>query len=154
MSKVLGSAEVGQALSRPVQCCRSLGSGCAPRPGLSSKVDQAIAEVDAAYEKQIRDDPEVKEAEEQLKVANVEAAKAAEALAAAESDLRKAEADARRRLVAAQMLTLVSGRVDDMTYAKELTTVSIARGDLQKLSQLLREQVGTATAAARPACDR
>ena len=47
-----------------------------------------------------------------------------------------------------QMLTLVSSRVEDMSYAKELTTISVARGDLQTLSRILRDQGDGASNAA------
>jgi hypothetical protein len=115
--------------------------------GAVSKVDQAIAQVTAAYEKQIREDPKVNEAVERLNSANAAAATYAKDLAAAESELRKAEADAAAADLPAQMLALVSGRVEDRTYAKELTTVSVARGDLQKLSEILRAKAGATTAA-------
>jgi hypothetical protein len=109
--------------------------------GAATKVDQAIAEVAAVYEKQIQE--KVKEEAKKLNDANAAAAGAAKELVAAESEMRNAEADAAAAELPAQMLGLVSGRVEDRTYAKELTTVSVARGDLQRLSEILHAQDGT-----------
>lgn len=133
-SQVLRTGEVGQALASAGAMLSVVVIWLRAASGAVSKVDQAIAEITAAYEKQVRDDPKVKKAEKHLEAANVVAAEAALALAVAESELDKAEADATAVSLPAQMLTLVSGRVDDMTYAKELTTISAARADLQKLS--------------------
>ena len=105
-----------------------------------SQVDQAMSEVVARYESQIRSDVNVKAAEQALETANDNVANAAEQLATAERELIAAKADAAAVSLPAQMLTLISGRIEDMTYSKELTTVSTARADLQRLSLLLREQ--------------
>ena len=95
------------------------------------KVDKAITKVVQTYENKINNDPDVKSAQERLRVAKVAAAQHAETLAEAERTLRKAEAEADEAALPKQMLMLVSGRVEDMSYAKELTTISVARGDLQ-----------------------
>jgi len=146
---VLGSGEVGRILTSAAALLSVLGVWLRSASGAVATVDKAIAEVTAAYDDQIRNNPDVKAAEEKMKSASSEAATAAEALAAAERELRKAEAAAAAVSLPSQMLTLASGRVDDQSYAKELTTISIARGDLQTLSRILRDQ-GVATATAMP----
>lgn len=111
------------------------------------KVDKAITKVVQTYENKINNDPDVKSAQERLRVAKVAAAQHAETLAEAERALRKAEAEADEAVLPKQMLTLVSSRVEDMSYAKELTTISVARGDLQTLSRILRDQGDAASNA-------
>ena len=96
------------------------------------KVDKAITKVVQTYENKINNDPDVKSAQERLRVAKVAAAQHAETLAEAERALRKAEAEADEAALPKQMLMLVSGRVEDMSYAKELTTISVARGDCRR----------------------
>jgi hypothetical protein len=50
------------------------------------------------------------------------------------------------------MLQLVSTRIDADTYTKELTTLSLARADLEALSRILRDQRGDdSSSAAAPA---
>jgi len=112
------------------------------------KVDKAITKVVQTYENKINNDPGVKSAQKQLQDATVAAAQHAETLAEAERALRKAEAEADEAVLPKQMLTLVSSRVEDMSYAKELTTISVARGDLQTLSRILRDQGDGASNAA------
>lgn len=145
VNKVLGIGEVGQALTAASAILSVVGVWLRTASGAASKVDQALAEVSRTYEDRIRDDPDVRAAKTRLEGATSAAAAAAENLAAAERGLRAAEADAAASLPA-QMLTLVSARINDRSYAKELTTVSVARGDLQKLSQILRDQGGATTA--------
>jgi hypothetical protein len=143
--------EGGQTLSAIVSLSAMLsvvGVWLRAASGAVSKVDQAIAEVVKAYEKRIQSDPKVKAAQEQLEIATAAAALAAEALAVAERELQSAEAEAAAASLPTQLLTLVSNRVGDMSYSKELTTISVARGDLQKLSQILRDQVNSTSKAA------
>src|SRR5262249_31729611 len=47
----------------------------------------------------------------------------------------------------AQMLQLVSRRIEDQSYNKELTTLSLARADLEALSVILRDQQNYAATA-------
>jgi hypothetical protein len=149
VSKALGSGEVGRVLTSAAAMLSVLGVWLRSASGAAATVDKAIAEVTRAYEDRIRNDPAVQAAQQEMKSASSEAATAAEALAAAERELRKAEAAAAAVSLPSQMLTLVSGRVDDGSYAKELTTISIARGDLQTLSRILRDQ-GAASATVTP----
>ena len=108
--------------------------------GAVSKIDAAITKVAEAYEAKIQADPKIAKARQELEAATVAAATAAEGLTAAEAALGQAEADLASASLPAQVMTLVQNRVDDRSYAKELTTISAARADLQLLSQLLREQ--------------
>jgi hypothetical protein len=68
-------------------------------------------------------------------------------LEAARQELARAHTEAANATVPAQMLKLASSRIDAESYSKELTTLSLARADLQALSELLREQRKEATAA-------
>jgi hypothetical protein len=146
VSKVTGTGQLGQALTSVSAMLSVVAVWLRCASGAVSKVDQAIAKVNEAYEKQIQDDEKVKKAEEDLKEATSNAAMAAEKMAIAEREMRKAEAEAAAASLPAQMLTLVSSRVDDRTYSKELTTVSIAREDLRQLSQILQDQAKAPTA--------
>jgi len=60
--------------------------------------------------------------------------------------LAKAQAEAANASLPAQMLQLVSNRIEEQTYNKELTTLSLARADLQALSIILRDQRGATPA--------
>ena len=106
----------------------------------AGKVNQALDEVAKAYEEQIRKDPKVQAATTQLATATTAAATAAKSVAAAQRELENAEAEAAAAAVPSQVLSLVSGRVDDRTYARELTSISTARADLKRLSDLIRDQ--------------
>lgn len=142
---LLGTGEAGTALASASAILSVAGVWLRTAAGAAGKVERAIAEVSLAYEERIRSDPGVKAANERVEQATKAAEAAAQALAAAERDLRHAEAAAAAASQPAQMLALAGRRADEMTYAKDLTTISVARGDLQTLSQILREQAGAAT---------
>jgi hypothetical protein len=113
-----------------------------------SKVDQAIAKVADTYAKQLADDPNVKDAQATLDAAQSSAATAAAGVTAAQEELARARAEAANATLPAQMLQLVSSRLDAQAYNRELTTLSLARADLQALSVILRDQRnGSATPA-------
>jgi hypothetical protein len=59
---------------------------------------------------------------------------------AAREALGKAQAEVANATLPAQMLRLVSDRIENKTYDKELTTLSLARADLWELSKILRDQ--------------
>ena len=62
------------------------------------------------------------------------------ALQTARDDFARAQADVANATLPSQTLQLVSSRIEDRSYAKEFTTLSVARADLQKLSDILRDQ--------------
>jgi tRNA A37 threonylcarbamoyladenosine biosynthesis protein TsaE len=113
----------------------------------AGKVDRAIDQIASAYEKQIADDQGVKDAQQKLEQAQATTVTAEASLQAAREALAKAEAEAMNASLPAQMLQLVSNRIEDQTYNKELTTLSLARADLQALSILLRDQRSSAADA-------
>ena len=115
-----------------------------------AKVDQAINKVASEYEQRIVNNQGVKAAQTQLDTAQATAITAEASVQAAREALAKAQAEAANASLPAQMLQLVSSRIDDQTYNKELTTLSLARADLQALSILLRDQ-RTAAPAVPPA---
>jgi len=116
----------------------------------AAKVDRAIDQVASEYEKQIADDEGVRNAQQQLDAAQSTAITAEASVQAAREALAKAQAEAANASLPAQMLQLVSSRIDEQTYNRELTTLSLARADLQALSILLRDQ-RSVTPATSPA---
>lgn len=118
-----------------------------------SKVDQVVAQVVAEYERRIAQDPTVVAAQGALHAARANAQTAAAALQASREDLARATADAASASLPAQTLRLTTSRIEDRSYAKELTTLSLARADLEALSHMLRDQrvdSGEANAGLRP----
>lgn len=107
------------------------------------KVDEAITRVADAYDERIASDENVVKAQQALDAALVSATTAEASVETAREALAQAQAEAANATLPAQMLQLVSGRIDDQTYNKELTTLSLARADLQALSLLLRDQKTT-----------
>jgi hypothetical protein len=124
--------------------------------GAVSKVDRAVAEIAAKYEDQIARDKGVVAAQAMLAAARASADTAGAGLEAARAELARAQTAAANATLPAQTLQLVNGRIEDRSYAKELTTLSIARADLEKLSSILRDQktVGDSTAGPLRAVDR
>ncbi|MCR5868218.1 KAP family NTPase [Aquincola sp. J276] len=142
---------IEQALSTVVAVLSSIGLWLRAASAAAGRVEKAVAEVALRYEQQVGQDSGVMRAEAALETARAGVARAAHALAAAERALQAAQSDAATASLPAQMLTLAASRVDDATYAKELTTISAARGDLQLLSRILRDQsAGAAPSPAAP----
>jgi len=104
------------------------------------KVDEAITKVADEYDQKISSDQNVIAAQQAVDAALVSATTAEASVQAARAALAQAQADAANATLPAQMLQLVSGRIDDQTYNKELTTLSLARADLEALSLILRDQ--------------
>lgn len=105
-----------------------------------SKVDQAIAKVSEEFETRIANDENVKSAKTTFDVAQAAATTAVIRVQAAREALGKAQAEVANATLPAQMLRLVSDRIENKTYNKELTTLSLARADLWELSKILRDQ--------------
>lgn len=146
VNRVVSIDQIGEAMVLVSSLLSAGGFWLRSASVAASQVDGAIAEVVTEYEKRVRNDSRVKTAEAKLAKATEQARQAADALATAQRELRSAEADVVSATLPAQMLQLAERRVNDMTYAKELTTISIARGDLQSLSEILRNELESHTA--------
>lgn len=140
VGEVLKTSQVGQLLSSVTALLSVVGLWARAATGAVAKVDQAIVQVVTAYERRIAADPRVREAQSALDAARAGAATAAASLQTARNELARAQAEAAAATLPAQTLQLVSGRIEDMSYKKELTTLSLARADLDALSRILRDQ--------------
>jgi KAP family P-loop domain len=141
------TGQAGQMLSTVTTVLVVLAGWVRTATQAVSKVDQAIAKVADEYDKQIASNQQVKDAQTKLEAAQVSATTAEASVQAAREALAKAQADAANAALPAQMLQLVSSRIEDQTYNKELTTLSLARADLQALSVILRDQRSSAAPA-------
>jgi hypothetical protein len=138
--RVTGSFDFRAILSSATTILAIVGFWAKAASGAVSKVDQAVAIIISEYEQRVSSASEVVEARTALKDAETEAATAAAALQAARDDFARAQAEVANATLPSQTLQLVSSRIEDRSYAKELTTLSLARADLQKLSDILRDQ--------------
>ena len=134
------SGEFSQVLSMMTAVLVTVGAWLRSATQAVDKVDQAIAQVAEEYDQQIATDPGVTAATQRLESAQISAQTAELCVQAAREALAKAQAEAANASLPAQMLQLVSNRIEDQTYNKELTTLSLARADLQTLSIILRDQ--------------
>ncbi|MDB4888901.1 MAG: hypothetical protein JWL61_756 [Gemmatimonadetes bacterium] len=105
-----------------------------------AKVDTVVGRVAAAYANEIDTNSNVATARAGLVAAEGSVATAVAGVEAARTELARAQTELANATLPAQMLQLVSGRIEDRSYSKELTTLSLARADLQVLSKLLYEQ--------------
>jgi hypothetical protein len=119
----------------------------------ASKIDEAITKVIDKFDQEVAADSKVIDAQTALDAAQASAATAAAGLQEAQEELARAQAEATNATLPAQMLQLVSSRIQDQSYSKELTTYSLARADLDALSTLLRDQRKIATGQAPSADD-
>ena len=138
--KITGAADFRSALSALGALLAVAGTWARAGSAAVAKVDRAAAHVVAEFERRIAEDEGVKKAQKTLAEARAEADSAAAALESARAALARAQADAANASLPAQTLQLVSSRIEDRTYAKELTTMSVARADLEALSRILRAQ--------------
>jgi hypothetical protein len=106
----------------------------------ASKIDQAITQVSEEFETGIAKDANVILVQTSFNEAQAAATTAEIRVQAAREALAKAQAEVANATLPAQMLRLVSDRIEDKTYNKELTTLSLARADLWELSKILRDQ--------------
>ena len=112
-----------------------------------AKVDETMERVAEDYAKKVAEDVGLKSAQIQLATAQASASTATAALQAAREELAHARVDAANATLPAQMLQLVTSRLESQSYTKELTTTSLARADLEAMSTLLREQVSDGPSA-------
>jgi KAP family P-loop domain len=144
----MAMGQVGQLISALAATLSVVGLWVRAAAGAVSEVDKAIAQVADEYARRLAEDPGLAKAQADLETAKTNAASAAAGLQAAQQELARAQAEAASATLPAQMLQLVSTRIEDQSYNKELTTLSLARADLEALSFILRDQRGYAAAAA------
>lgn len=140
VERVTGTLDFRALLSSLSAILAVIGLWAKTAAGAVSKVDAAVARVVTEYEKRIAEDSTVVAAQAALRTAQANAQTAAAALQASRDELARAQADAANASLPAQTLQLVSSRIEDRSYTKELTTLSLARADLEMLSHILRDQ--------------
>jgi hypothetical protein len=145
----VGIEGLPQALSTVAAVLAPIALWVRAASGAAAKVEKALAAVLNKYEESSRNDVGVQRAKQALAAAEKDAAQASAALAVAERAQRWAQDAAKEASLPSQMLGLASSRADDATYAKDLTTISIARGDLLTLSRILLDQSRDAPSAAQ-----
>ena len=138
--RITGASDFRQILAAVSAFIAVAGAWAKAASAAVAKVDKAAATVVAEYERRIAEDEAVRDAQSKLAAAQANAQTAAAALQASRAELARAQADAANASLPAQTLKLVSSRIEDRTYAKELTTLSVARADLEALSRILRAQ--------------
>jgi hypothetical protein len=148
VGKAMGTDQAVQSLSSIGAMLAVIGTWVRTATRAVSKVDAAITSVLEEYESRIATNGAVVKAQAELDSAKTEAATAAASVQAAREALARAQSEAANASLPAQMLQLVSSRIDAETYKKELTTISLAREDLQVLSTLLRTPQDAAAGAA------
>ena len=140
VGKALNLGQIGQVISSTSAILSVIALWASAASKAVSRVDQAISTVANEYAARVSTDPKVVEAQQKLKVTTASAATAAASLQVAREELARAQAEAANASLPAQMLQLVSGRIEDQSYARELTTLSLARADLAALSRILGAQ--------------
>jgi len=140
VGKALSLGQIGQIISSTSAVLSVIALWANAAGKAVSRVDQAVTSVANEYTARVSTDRDVIAAQQKLGVAKAGAETAASSLQVARAELARALSDAANASLPAQMLQLVSGRVEDQSYAKELTTLSLARADLEALSRLLADQ--------------
>jgi tRNA A37 threonylcarbamoyladenosine biosynthesis protein TsaE len=151
LTNLVTDYQVVQLLSFATATLSVIGVWARAATGAVYKVDTALTEVADAYAKRLAEDAGVITAEKELDAAYGSAATAAAGLQVAREELARARAEAANAALPAQMLQLVSSRIDAQTYNQELTTLSLARADLEALSILLRDQRSDAASVSEAA---
>jgi hypothetical protein len=139
---ILKTHEVGQVLSIVTAALSVISLWLKAASDAVAKVDKALEEVAQGYDKGIAEDPGVNQAHAKLATAKASAAAAVSSLHVAQEDWARAIADVESAKLPAQLLQLVTSRIDAQSYNRELTTTSLARADLEAISLLLRAQRG------------
>ena len=147
VGKALGIGQIGQVLSTVPAIASVVVLWAKAATDAVSKVDRVITQVADVYAQRVADDKTVVAAQADLDAAQASAGTAAAGLQAAREALARAQTEAANASLPAQMLQLVSSRIEDQSYNKELTTLSLARADLEALSLILRDQRSETTPA-------
>jgi tRNA A37 threonylcarbamoyladenosine biosynthesis protein TsaE len=140
VAKTLHLHEFGELLSFAGTLISVVGLWLRSAAVAAAKVDTAITSIADAFDQKVAKAAEVQAAQGELQRARAQAETAAAGLEAARGELARAQTDVANAALPLQMLRLVSGRNEDQSYRKELTTLSLARADLETLSTLLRDQ--------------
>lgn len=140
VERLTGRFDFRVVLSSITGLIATLGIWAKAASGAVTQMDKAAARVVAEYEKRIAGDAAVLTAQGRVKKARAKARTAAATLHAARGALARAQAEAANASLPAQTLQLVTTRIEDRSYTKELTTLSLARADLETLSRILRAQ--------------
>jgi tRNA A37 threonylcarbamoyladenosine biosynthesis protein TsaE len=140
VGKALNLGQIGQIISSTSAILSVIALWASAASKAVSKVDQAITTVSNEYATRVASDPDVVFAKQNLEKAKASAATAAASLQVAREELARAQAEVVNASLPAQMFQLVSGRIEDQSYAKELTSLSLARADLEALSRILSDQ--------------
>lgn len=136
----LGAGDVGEILTMAATSISTLAVWLRAGAGAVAEADKALVAVTEAYEQRVEEAPGVVVAREELAAARERAATASRRLDAAREALGQAQLEVSNARVPAQMLELVSRRIDADSYGDELTTLALARADLDALSRLLLKQ--------------
>jgi KAP-like P-loop domain-containing protein len=147
VQKLTHTTDFGSFLTSVTAMLTLVGLWVKTASGAVNKADKALAAVVARYQQQIESDDGVKKAKASLKQAEDQVQTTATSLQRLREELARAEADVANASIPAQTLQLVSSRIEDRAYAKELTTLSLARADLERLSDLLRDKPTDSTGA-------
>lgn len=148
VARYLTDNQTTQALSTMTAILSMLGLWLRAANRAVTQADAVIATVVNTYENRLNGEDKVMAAQSEVDAAQAKAATAAQNLEAAQLDLARARAEAANAALPMQMLRLASRRIEDGAYNKELTTLSLARADLQALTEILKGQRETIT---RPA---
>jgi hypothetical protein len=152
VGRVLAGGLVAEAASTVAAVVSVGGMWLRSASGAVAKVDRAVTRVADEYARRIEQDSGVVNARAALENAQAAAATAAAGAQAAREALARARTEAANATLPAQMLQLVSSRIGDQSYSKDLTTLSLARADLEALSHLIYGRRNR-TAADAPAGD-
>ena len=140
VSRFTHATDLDKLLSSVTAILAVLGVWAKAAAGAVSRVDTAATRVVAEDQRRIAGDGRVVAARTALDLARANAQTAAAGLQAAREELARAQTDAANASLPAQTLQLANTRIEDRSYAKELTTLSLARADLDALSRILRAQ--------------
>jgi hypothetical protein len=148
VGSVLNRGQVVEVLSALAAMLTTIAAWGRKATAAVSKMDEALIRVTDEYEKELEKDRDAVEAQQAVDQANAAAAAASAVAKTANEALAQARAEAANASLPAQMLQVVSTRIDAQAYSKELTSISLARADLEALSRLLRYQRNGSTPAA------
>jgi hypothetical protein len=147
VGRVLHLSQTSELLSTATALLSVVAVWARAATGAMAKVDGAITKVADAFDQKVSSAPTVIQAQAELHVARASAETTAAGLEAARSELAQAQTEVAKASLPVQMLRLVTSRSEDMSYKKELTTLSLARADLENLSTILRDQRGDASSS-------
>jgi hypothetical protein len=147
IGKTLQTPFAGQILSSLGAVLSVIGLWARAASRATAGADRTLTRITDEFDRRVSQAEQVKKAEEELTIARARAETAAAGLEAARTELTQAQTDAANAALPLQLLRIVTGRNEDMSYQKELTTLSLARADLDALSRILRDQSAEASSS-------